>query len=184
MKKCTFRAALIASSCLLLTACSTFEGTSEPKGPESATDVVPLSLVPAKGKPFLTLFGSGIQTFRCVKDARGFFWKFENTQAALKDETGNPAAQISGPMHAIDHLDGSRIISTRIFSWVSSSQNPGDNKNLLMEAVADDKPGALERVLYVQRLKSSGGIPTQECGPAQLNKFIKVPFKADYVFWK
>ena len=40
-------------------------------------------------------------------------------------------------------------------------------------------------VKYIQRLKPEGGMPNSSgCTPSEAGKLLKVPFSAEYVFWK
>ena len=44
---------------------------------------------------------------------------------------------------------------------------------------------AFNGVKYIQRLKPEGGMPNSSgCTPSEAGKLLKVPFSAEYVFWK
>lgn len=142
-------------------------------------------LTPPSGQPFLTLQGSGIQVFRCVSDAKGSYWRFEQPQAQLKNSSGEVVAELSGPMSAFEHKDGSRIISSHIIAWADASNPQKDNKYALMKSVSDPGSGVFNGVKYIQRLNPERGMPNSNgCTPSEAGKLLKVPFSAEYVFWK
>ncbi|WP_293704669.1 DUF3455 domain-containing protein [uncultured Parasutterella sp.] len=142
-------------------------------------------LTPPSGQAFLTLEGSGIQVFRCAADSKGSYWRFEQPQAKLKDKNGEVVAELSGPMNAFEYKDGSRIISSHIIAWVDPANPQKDNKYALMKAVSDPGTGVFNGVKYIQRLKPEGGMPNSNgCTPSEAGKLLKVPFSAEYVFWK
>lgn len=142
-------------------------------------------LTPKSGKPFLTLNGSGVQVFRCSADSKGAYWRFEQPQAKLTNKSGETVAELSGPMSAFEHEDGSRIISTHIIAWADPANPKIDNKYALMKAVSDPGSGVFNGVQFVQRLNPKGGMPNDaSCSQQTLGKLLKVPFSAEYVFWK
>ena len=59
------------------------------------------------------------------------------------------------------------------------------NKYALMKAVSDPGSGVFNGVKYIQRLKPEGGMPNSSgCTASEVGKLLKVPFSAEYVFWK
>ena len=141
-------------------------------------------LSPKSGSPFLTLDAKGYQYFRCTVDARGGYWKFERPEAKLTNSAGETVAELSGPMQAFDHSDGSRIISSHITAWVNPANPAVDNKLALLQAVSDDREGVFKGVRYIQRLDTVGGMPQGSCTQPDNGKLQKVPFSAKFVFWK
>ncbi len=93
-------------------------------------------------------------------------------------------AELSGPMQAFDHSDGSRIISSHITAWVNPANPAVDNKLALLQAVSDDREGVFKGVRYIQRLDTVGGMPQGSCTQPDNGKLQKVPFSAKFVFWK
>lgn len=172
--------ALLTASALVLAGCSSINtalNTSKQPSLEKLT--------PPSGQAFLTLEGSGVQIFRCASDAKGSYWRFEQPQAKLKDTSGEVVAELSGPMSAFEYKDGSRIISSHIIAWADPANPQKDNKYALMKAVSDPGSGVFNGVRYIQRLKPVGGMPNSSgCNSAETGKLLKVPFSAEYVFWK
>lgn len=175
-----FPFAFVVASVLALTGCGALKTTT----PQSSIPSME-KLTPKTGTAFLTLHGEGIQIFRCAADSRGTYWKFEQPQAKLKNKSGEVVAELSGPMSAFDHKDGSRIISSQIIAWVDPANPQKDNKYALMRAVSDQGTKTFEGVKYIQRLDPKGGMPSKEgCTSADVGKLQKVPFSAEYVFWR
>lgn len=171
---------LFSVSAIALVGCS-----SMTSGPSTESQGFMEKLTPKTGKPFLTLQGSGVQIFRCMADSKGAYWKFEQPQAKLIDKAGETVAELSGPMNAFEYKDGSRIISTHIISWADAANPQVDNKYALMRAISDPGSGEFNGVKFVQRLNPKGGMPNDtSCSAQTQGKLLKVPFSAEYVFWK
>ena len=153
---------------LLLSACSTLQEKT----------VTP----PENTRTVLRLDASGEQIFRCVHDMKGWFWRFEAPNAYLFNPTTSQAVAKHGYRFSFDHNDGSRIASSRI-----TSIKDGDGKNLpdaLFTVTSPANSGTFLGVRYIQRLNAKGGIPQAKCTPAREGKLNKVPFDAEFVFWR
>jgi hypothetical protein len=132
----------------------------------------------------LELHGTGNFVFRCSADAKGSYWKFERPEANLFNKYDELVVRHSGPMQAFDHIDGSRIISSRIISWINPPEPEKNAKLVLMKTVADPGDRELSAVRFVQRLNTNGGMPAGNCSREQLGRLLKIPFSADFIFWK
>lgn len=146
--------------------------------------LVPEKLKTPQGETFLTLEARGYQIFRCKSDTKGTYWKFERPAANLYDSLGQKVATLEGPMSAFEYKDGSRIIAAHITAWVQTATPQQDIPNALMQAISDPGDGMFNNVTYIQRLKSKGGKPSKGCSPDEIGHIIKIPFTAEYVFWK
>ncbi len=163
---------------LVLSGCSTLGGSGFFSG--SGLD----EITPETGEPVLKLSAEGNQIFRCMEDARGPYWHFEQPQANLFNEEGERLVRHSGPMFAFDHVDGSRIIASRVVKWVKSD-NPAKNiPSVLMSAVTEPGEGTLDSVTFVQRIHTEGGMPQKDCVSENVGHLLKVPYKSEYIFWK
>ena len=153
---------------LLLSACATFEQT-DINPPESAHAVMKLE-------------ASGEQVFRCVHDMKGWFWRFEAPNAYLFLPSTGQAVAKHGYRFSFVHNDGSKIASSRITSIAA-----GAGKNLpdaLFTVTAPASHGTFLGVKYIQRLNAQGGIPQAKCTPARQGQINRVPFEAQFIFWK
>lgn len=153
---------------LLLSACASFQ---EPT-------VTP----PENTHAVMRLDASGEQVFRCVHDMKAWFWRFEAPNAYLFNPVNGQAVAKHGYRFSFVHNDGSKIASSRI-----TSIKPGDGKNLadaLFTVTSPANRGAFLGVRYIQRLNAKGGIPQAKCTPAREGKLNKVPFEAEFIFWR
>lgn len=157
-----FRWFLIASA-TLLTACS-----SSLIAPPSGTDEV------------LRLEASGEQIFRCARDTQGWYWKFQSPNAYLFDPTTNQAVAKHGYNFSFAHNDGSAL-TARI---KSVETKPGQLSEALFVTRDNGKAGIFHGVRYVQRLNTQGGMPKSRCVEAQKDKYLRIPFTAEFVFYK
>ena len=170
---------LLITSSLCLAGCSTIGDNISALIPGSSA--VSKKLTPPGGKPVLTLQAKGV--FRCTVDAKGPYYRFERPDATLYDGS-EKVGTLSGPMSAISYKDGSSIISTRVIAWSNPSNPQKDLVLALLSAVPNDKAGAMKDVRYIQRLNTQGGLPQSNCSSAEAGKLLKVPFSAEFVFWK
>ncbi|HIU36976.1 MAG TPA: DUF3455 domain-containing protein [Candidatus Aphodousia faecigallinarum] len=153
---------------ILLSACASLQEPSV-NPPENAT-------------PALRLDASGEQIFRCVHDMKGWFWRFETPNAYLFNPATGQAVAKHGYRFSFVHNDGSKIASSRI-----TSIKPGDGKNLadaLFQVTSPANHGTFVGIRYIQRLNAKGGIPQVKCTPAREGKLNRVPFEAEFVFWR
>ncbi|WP_308513177.1 DUF3455 domain-containing protein [uncultured Turicimonas sp.] len=177
----TYLKALLFTLPICLAGCSTIGDNLSSLIPGAGG--VPSKLTPPTGKPVLTLQAKGVQVFRCTVDSKGPYYRFERPDATLY-EGSEKVGTLSGPMSAISYKDGSSIISTRVSAWANPSDPKKDLVLALLSAVPNDKPGVLEGVRYIQRLDTKGGIPQSNCSQTEAGKLLKVPFTAEFVFWK
>ncbi len=150
----------------------------------STESAVSKKLTPPSGNAFMTLNAKGYQIFRCTVDTKGPYYRFERPEASLYDSSGQEVAKLLGPMSAITANDGSSIISTKVKTWANSSDPQKDLILALLVAYPNDTPGMLNGVKYIQRLNTKGGLPQSSCQPQNAGKLLKVPFRAEFVFWK
>lgn len=137
---------------------------------------------PANVQPIMHLQASGEQIFRCVHDMKGWFWRFEAPNAYLFNPTNGQAVAKHGYRFSFVHNDGSQIVSSRITKIGAS-----DGKNLadaLFTVTARAHSGSFAKVSYVQRINAKGGIPQVKCTPAREGQINRVPFEADFIFWR
>lgn len=152
----------------LLSACATMQ----------ETNINP----PENSRATLKLDASGEQVFRCVHDMKGWFWRFEAPNAYLFNPATGQAVAKHGYRFSFVHNDGSKIASSRI-----SSIKKGDGKNLadaLFTVTAPASNGTFLGVKYIQRLNARGGIPQVKCTPARQGQLNRVPFEAEFIFWR
>ena len=58
-------------------------------------------------------------------------------------------------------------------------------RRLLLEAKSAEGPGIFARVTYIQRVNTTGGTaPTEGCDAAHAGQEVRVPYTADYFFYR
>ena len=182
--------ALVAS--LLVAGCATVElppaTPSAPAATGAATTAVAPSLgffsrikVPDHTEPVLRLSGKGVQVFRCERPANGDWgWVFRLPEADLADDGGKVVVR-HGANFSFEHVDGSRLVGS--VAAYDEAPSAGNLRWLLM-TTRQFGQGTLSGVSHVQRVNTSGGMPPPRCEANQQNQLLRVPFSADFVFYR
>jgi len=128
----------------------------------------------------LRLHGQGAQIFRCEAQPNGRHWVYRLPEADLADSAGTVIVR-HGANLSFEHVDGSRLLG-EIADHVPS---PVENALpwLLLNTRSYGK-GALAGMTQVQRIDTVGGMPPANCDGAQLGQVLRVPFSADFVFFR
>ena len=135
---------------------------------------------PSEVEPVFALAATGVQIFRCEPDKEGNHWVFRLPEAELRDGRGQVVAH-HGANYSFEHVDGSRLIGT----IVGYDSAPGaDAVHWLLLRTQSYGAGEFEKVTYVQRVDTSGGIPPEQCSADQVNEILRVPFSAKFVFYR
>ena len=163
-----YKRIILAGSAVLLASCANL-------APQT------VSLDPPTGaQEVLRLEASGEQIFRCARDTQGWFWHFEAPNAYLFEPVKNQAVAKHGYHFSFVHNDGSKLV-TRIIRYRPQTANL---KEALFAVTKSASAGAFAGVKYVQRLNTHGGLPTQKCTEAKKGQILRVPFEAQFVFYK
>jgi len=201
------RRSLLLACALLLTACASAPPTpapppappgaaASPTGPASTAGATTVPNVEPPPRPWLGLFSqirapsevepafelsaNGVQIFRCEPDKRDFRWAFRLPEAELRDGRGQVVAR-HGTGYSFEHVDGSRLLGT-IVSYDSASSS--DSVPWLLLQTRSYGQGEFEKVSYVQRINTVGGMPPAQCSADQVNRVLRVPFSANFVFYR
>jgi len=153
-------------------------------GPPERPSLGLFSRIKAPGEvdPVLELGASGVQIFRCEqdKDGTGYRWMFRLPEAELRDANGQLVGH-HGANYSFEHVDGSRLIGT-IVGYDSAPE--GDSLRWLLLRTQSYGQGEFEKVTYVQRVDTSGGMPPEQCAAEQVNQILRVPFSAKFIFYR
>jgi hypothetical protein len=138
--------------------------------------------LPTGNTPFLTTFGDGVQIYKSGSDGgSGFQWNFFAPSANLftdSTETVLIATHDAGPTwHFL--ADGSAVVGTKIGQL--ASPNPDSIPQLLLQATLHSGNGLFNKVSYIQRLDTFGGL-APSIAPTGLNQEADVHYTASYVF--
>src|SRR5262245_6501855 len=118
--------------------------------------------------------GVGVQIYRWD----GTSWVFVAPEAVLYHGNGQVATHFAGPTW--ESNSGSIVVGTVIDRC---SPDPDAIPWLLLGAAFTDGPGIFDRVTFIQRLNTVGGLAPDEPGDF-VGEVARVPYAADYVFYR
>lgn len=151
----------------------------------AASDLsLPAELTPAAASSSQRLAARGVQIYECRAAAEPHSpaqWTLLAPEAELFDGQGKRVGRhFAGPHWEAD--DGSRIVGS-IKARADAPQR-GAIAWLLMNATSVGAPGRFSGVTQVQRIHTVGGVaPTTACTPGASGGPVRVPYRADYVFF-
>jgi hypothetical protein len=123
------------------------------------------------------LYGVGVQIYTWT----GTSWSFVSPEAVLHAHPRDHAVaafHFAGPTW--ESRSGSQVVGTTI---QSRTPNPGAIPWLLLQAASHEGHGIFQRVTFVQRLYTEGGVAPTAPGhsPGQVTR---VPYTAEYFFYR
>jgi hypothetical protein len=148
----------------------------------SSSAAIPAALQVPEGNVFLfTLFGKGVLTFACPATAMSI----ESPMIILMNQLGAPS---SGTHYAInnglywENLTGNSVLATPLVK-IPSPINPNMNAPwVLLKAQAHIGIGQFNRVTFIQRVFTNGGLPVPgNCQNGQTEQ--SAPFTTQYLFY-
>jgi len=131
-------------------------------------------------EPAFELAATGVQIFRCEPGRDGYRWAFRLPEAELRDSRGQVLAH-HGTGYSFEHVDGSRLLGTIVEH--DSADNGQSVPWLLLQTQAFGH-GQFENIAYVQRIETQAGMPPAQCSAEQVNQVLRVPFSANFVFYR
>lgn len=146
---------------------------------------LPQSLqVPPGQKVLLHAYAKGVQIYICESNSispDNVVWKLKTPEATLFDACGNViGSHYAGPTWELG-CDGSKTTGNVIHSVPSpdSTAIPW----LLVKTKEPEGLGQLQRVTYVQRVNTTGGLPpaTDHC---QVGQEVRSHYTAEYYFYR
>ncbi|KAB2321344.1 DUF3455 domain-containing protein [Betaproteobacteria bacterium SCN1] len=178
--KTRFKTASLLSSLFLATA------SAAHASPGTAPDAVK---VPDGNAVMMKTFAMGQITYECLekKDAPGqFAWTFKIPHAYLYDTDNNPVGRYYGsPKGATwESNDGSRVIGKQL-AVTPNAGTPGSIPLQLVQQNGYEGSGAMNKVTFIQRLATVGGIAPADrvCNAASAGRKELVSYQADYILW-
>lgn len=128
---------------------------------------------------------TGVQIYECQPakdDATRFEWAFRAPEADLVDPAGKPAGRhYAGPTW--EAPDGSKVVGE--VTARDNGPDPAAIPWLLLHAKSTSGQGAFSQVRSIQRVHTVGGrAPADGCSQAQSGKLVRVPYSADYLFYR
>ena len=128
---------------------------------------------------------TGVQVYECKPskdDATRLEWSLRGPEADLVDDTGKAAGKhYAGPSWEAN--DGSKVVGVVVAR--DNGPDPAAIPWLLLRAGSTSGQGAFSQVKSIQRLHTvRGKAPADGCGPAQSGQVVRVPYSADYLFYR
>ena len=136
--------------------------------------------IPADVEEYLRLTARGVQVFRCERVETVYLWRFVQPDAQLFDSRGRAVAT-HGADFSFRHIDGSAL-ATHIVAY-EDIPNVKDLRPVLMAATSSGK-GAFAAAVDVARIENNGGLPPASCKSGDVGRVLRVPFTADFVFFR
>jgi len=130
------------------------------------------------------LHASGVQIYDCKPtkdDPARFEWVFNAPEAGLLDRTGKTIGRhYAGPTWEAN--DGSKVVGAVVAR--DNGPDPAAIPWLLLRATSTAGHGMFTQTQSVQRLHTVGGkAPADGCDQTQSGKQVRVPYRADYLFY-
>jgi hypothetical protein len=123
------------------------------------------------------VYALGVQIYRW----NGSSWVFVAPSARLfadPEYHGEVGIHYAGPTW--ESNSGGRVIGSRL---ESCAPDPTAIAWLLLQTVSTEGPGIFDRVTYIQRVNTAGGLPPTAPGP-YIGAEEEVPYTAEYYFYR
>jgi len=130
----------------------------------------------------LTLHAKGEQRYLCVANAGLYAWQFQAPSAKLFNQQGQAVGLHSvGP--SWQHEDGSRVVGKTVVQL--QKQPIVSIPWLLLTASQHQGRGVFDKITFIQRINTQGGLPPlTSCDANHLGSEKGVTYNADYVFYQ
>jgi hypothetical protein len=126
------------------------------------------------------VYALGVQIYRW----NGTTWDFVAPAARLfadaeyHGEVGIHYASPTGPTW--ESHSGGKVVASRL---ESCAPDPTAIPWLLLQMVSNEGPGIFDRITYIQRVNTAGGLPPTAPGP-YVGAEERVPYTAEYYFYR
>jgi hypothetical protein len=139
--------------------------------------------VPEGNRVSFHAYAEGVQIYVCTQhptDPTKFVWTFKAPEAVLFDYEGNVVGiHFGGPTW--ESPSGSLVVGAvdaRI------TVDPSAIQWLLLRRVNSDGPGIFNGVSFIHRVNTVGGLAPATATADDLGKELRVPYAADYFFYR
>ena len=150
------------------------EDNREPDLPSPLCDHVQVQL---GNKVAFHVYALGVQIYRW----NGVSWDFVAPSARLfadPEYHGEVGIHYAGPTW--ESLSGGRVVASRL---QGCAPDPTAIAWLLLQKVSSEGPGIFDRVTFIQRVNTAGGLPPSGPGPF-VGAEEEVPYSAEYYFYR
>jgi hypothetical protein len=136
---------------------------------------------PPSAHPILTVTGKGVQIYACEQTDSGPQWVFKAPDANLYDKS-DAIVGSHGAGPSWRSRDGSSVKGELLQK--NASPDPGAIPWLLLKAAGTTGRGIMNRVNFIRRSDTHGGIaPTSGCDAQHLSSTTRVDYIATYTFY-
>lgn len=136
---------------------------------------------PPNVEPAFALSASGVQIYQCSNLGDGWGWTYVAPDVTLYEGTRS-IGEHKRPDLWESTSDRSSVTAV---PRVNQGAGAGNLPWQLMRAAPLNPTGMFANVTYVQRVNTQGGLPSPTgCGPGLEGTENRVPFRADYYFYK
>lgn len=164
------------------TLAATLAGCASMPPPKAPT--VPAALqVPVGAVLYLEALATGVQIYECTRRPDGAFeWTFRFPEAPLTDRAGkNIGKHYAGPTW--EGLDGSKVVGE--VRARDPGPVPGAIPWLLLGVKSTSGAGTFDTTRFIHRTATVGGVaPAGGCGEGTLGTQSRVPYKAEYFYYR
>ena len=147
------------------------------RAPELPSPLCDRLQVQAGNKVAFHVYALGVQIYRW----NGTSWVFVAPSARLfadAEYQGEVGIHYAGPTW--ESHSGGKVVASRL---ESCAPEPTAIAWLLLQRVSSEGPGIFDRVTYIQRVNTAGGLPPAGPGPF-IGAEEEVPYTAEYYFYR
>jgi hypothetical protein len=145
---------------------------------------VPGALRPAASQTLhLEALATGVQVYECSQKADSTYeWVFKAPEATLTSRSGKSLGKhYAGPTW--ESGDGSTVVGE--VKARDQGPKPSAIPWLLLAAKANAGSGTFSATKSIQRVETAGGLsPTEPCSSVNLKQVARVPYTANYYFYR
>ena len=174
---CSARLIALALACIALASVPLIRAGEGNRAPELPSPLCDRLQVQAGNKVAFHVYALGVQIYRW----NGTSWVFVAPSARLFADAeyhGEVGIHYAGPTW--ESHSGGKVVASRL---ESCAPDPISIAWLLLQTVSTEGPGIFDRVTYIQRVNTAGGLPPTAPGP-YVGAEEEVPYTAEYYFYR
>ena len=174
---CSARLIALALACIALVSAPLTRAGEGNRAPELPSPLCDRLQVQAENKVAFHVYALGVQIYRW----NGTSWVFVAPSARLFADAeyhGEVGIHYAGPTW--ESNSGGKVVASRL---ESCAPDPTAIPWLLLQMVSTQGPGIFDRVTYIQRVNTAGGLPPSGPGPF-IGAEEEVPYTAEYYFYR
>ena len=171
----------------VLPGCMAQEPTTPAPAPQANASMVERKLEPPPpAHAAFEVSATGVQIYRCTQNGDSAQWTFVAPEATLHEAgVQGPASGSHGAGPSWRWNDGSALTGTLVAKH--NAPTPESIPWLLLSTApaVGSRPGRLTGITYVRRDRTIGGMaPSTGCDKDHLNQQARVPYTAQYTFFR